>query len=250
MKNQQRAERKPRLTLREQYRQLAIRFLKQESTKILDIQTLLELIEMELDRSIKTDELIAAFNRKECGLEIVTQKKITWVIFHKLTPEAAVEKKPEPEKVPAKHTRKTARPEPVAEAQVPKPEKAPVKKPVNGRKKRTAKSEGTDAARKVSPAEFTLQAIRDLRKPPYKSIHTVFSGFNDAFRKYFPNLDPVKTVTELNENGVIVSKITRGGALLYIPGEPPKAKVKKVKKAKKAKIDKGEETLKKMGLTT
>jgi hypothetical protein len=247
MKNQQRAKKKPRLTLREQYRQLAIRLLKKERTKILDIQTLQELIELEIGRSMKKDELIAAFSRKDCGLEIVPQEKITWVIFHKPAAKAVVEKKPIPEKVPAKRVRKAARPESVAEVQAPKPEKALAKKPTNSRKKRTAKPKESEAG-KLSPAEFTLKAIQDLRKPPHKGIHTVYSDFNAGFRKYFPDLDPVQTVAELSEKGIVVNKLARGGALLYIPGESPKAKANKEKKAKKAKIDKGEEALKKMGL--
>jgi|GEM_PF-1145200 len=217
MKNQQRAKSKPRLTLREQYRQMAIRIIKKESTKILDIQTLKELIEMELDRTVKTDELIAAFKRKDCGLEITTQLKTTWVIFHKQAQTATEENSPETAKVPARRGRKPAKPK---------------------------ETEG----KKISPAEFTLQAIQDLRKPPHKGIHTVYSGFNAAFRKYFPDLDPVQTATELSEKGIVVNKLTRGGALLYIPGETPKAKTKKKKGTKKAKIDKGDEALKKMGL--
>jgi hypothetical protein len=243
MANKQRAKNKPLITLREQYRRLAIRFLKKERTKILDIQTLQELIEMELNRSMKKDELIAAFNRRDCGLEVTTQEKIIWVIFHKPAPKAEAEKDTQPSKVPAKRKRKPAKPEPIAEAQTPKQEKSPAKK--RGRKPVKPKENGEN---KLSPAEFSLQAIRDLRKPPHKGIHAVYSGFNAAFRKYFPGSDPVKTVTELSENGIIVSKITRGGALLYIPGETPEAKPKKEKKAKKPKSDKGEEALKKMGL--
>jgi hypothetical protein len=247
MKNQQRAKNKPRITLREQYRRLAVQFLKKERTKILDIQTLQELIELELDRSMKKDELIAAFNRKDCGLEVATQDKMIWVIFHKPAPKAVAEKNPKPEKVPAKRAMKTTKPEPVAKAQAPKPEKAPVKKPANGRKKKTAKLKETGEG-KLSPAEFTLKAIQDLRKPPHKGIHSVYSGFNKGFRKYFPDLDPVKTVAKLSENGIVINKITRGGALLYIPGETSETKPKKEKKAKKAKTDKGDEVLKKMGL--
>jgi hypothetical protein len=185
MENQQRAKKKPRLTLREQYRQLAIRLLKKERTKILDIQTLQELIEMELDRSIKTDELIAAFNRKDCGLEVTTQEKITWVIFHK--------------------------PANTEERKMPKPEKSKAKS------KKNPPAEFT----RLTPAKFTLKAIQTLRKPPHKGIHSVFSGFNAAFREYFPDLDPVQTVIELAEKEIIVSRRTRGGALLYIPEETP-----------------------------
>jgi len=203
MKNQQRA----RITLRERYRQLAILFLQKERTKILDIQTLQELIEMELGRPVKKDELIAAFERKDNGLEVATREEITWVIFHKPEKKTAERKAPKKAMAPAKPRKKAATPKEVE-------------------------------AKKFSPSEFTLRAIRDLRKPPHKGIHSVFSGFNAAFRIYFPDLDPVQTVIELAEKNIIVSKKTRGGALLYvpIPGKIPEEK------------DAGKEALKKMSL--
>ena len=40
-------------------------------------------------------------------------------------------------------------------------------------------------ANKLSEHEFVIRAIRKLRKPPYKGIHSVYSGFNKAFKDYF-----------------------------------------------------------------
>lgn len=75
----------------------------------------------------------------------------------------------------------------------------------------------------LTPEEFVLRAIETLRQPPYKSIHSVYSGFNEAFRKYFPNLDPVETTNELAEQGKIAIRPARGGVILYKPGEGPSA---------------------------
>lgn len=89
---------------------------------------------------------------------------------------------------------------------------------------------------KLTVEEFTKRAIEKLRKPPYKGIHTVISGFNGAFREYF-GADPVAATKALAEKGVIVSHPARHGAMLYLPGEAPKP------------VDKsGKEALAKLGL--
>lgn len=75
----------------------------------------------------------------------------------------------------------------------------------------------------LTPEEFVLRAIETLRQPPYKGVHSVYSGFNEAFRKYFPNLDPVETTNELAEQGKIAVRPARGGVILYKPGEGPSA---------------------------
>ena len=74
--------------------------------------------------------------------------------------------------------------------------------------------------KKVSEYEFVVKAIKKLRKPPYKGIHSVYSGFNQAFRDYFKG-DPVKTTTRLAEEGKIISRPVKGGALLFIPDDVP-----------------------------
>jgi hypothetical protein len=38
---------------------------------------------------------------------------------------------------------------------------------------------------KFSYEEFVRQAILKLRIGNYKGIHSVYSGFNEAFRKYY-----------------------------------------------------------------
>lgn len=67
----------------------------------------------------------------------------------------------------------------------------------------------------LTPEEFVLKAIERLRVPPYKGIHAVFSGFNDAFREYFPLLDPVDVTNQLANEGKIVIRPARGGVILY-----------------------------------
>jgi len=52
------------------------------------------------------------------------------------------------------------------------------------------------ATKKMTHLEFIQKAYETLRKPGrngvlYTGMHTVFTGFNEAFRKYF-DADPVK----------------------------------------------------------
>ena len=91
--------------------------------------------------------------------------------------------------------------------------------------------------KKLTTEEFALRAIEKLRKPEYAGIHAVYSGFNQAFRRYFPDLDPVVEMKKLAEEGKIQIRPARGGATLLRPD----AKIVKPD-------DQTEETLKKMGL--
>ena len=73
----------------------------------------------------------------------------------------------------------------------------------------------------LTPEEFVLKAIERLRTPPYKGIHTVFSGFNEAFREYFPLLDPIRFTNQLAQEGKVVIRPAKKGVLLYKAGEAP-----------------------------
>lgn len=77
--------------------------------------------------------------------------------------------------------------------------------------------------KKLSEHEFIIRAIRKLRKPPYKGIHSVYSGFNRAFKDYF-NENPVEATTRLAQEGKIVTRPVKGGVMLYIPEEAPAAR--------------------------
>lgn len=72
----------------------------------------------------------------------------------------------------------------------------------------------------LSEFEFIVKAIKKLRKPPYKGIHSVYSGFNQAFREYFDK-NPVEATTRLADEGKIVTRPARGGVMLYLPEEAP-----------------------------
>lgn len=87
---------------------------------------------------------------------------------------------------------------------------------------------------KLTQAAFVKKAIVSLRKPPYKGIHSVYSGFNEAFRTYF-NEDPVKWTNQLASEGAVEIRPARGGVMLYLPGEAPARST-------------GKDVLKKMGL--
>jgi hypothetical protein len=89
-----------------------------------------------------------------------------------------------------------------------------------------AYSEGISMAKegkpKLSEEEFVVRAIEKLRKPPYKGIHTVYSGFNQAFKEYF-GTNPVEMTQRLAEAGKIVVRPVRGGVMLYLPQDAPAA---------------------------
>ncbi|MCI0468904.1 MAG: hypothetical protein L0Y62_02430, partial [Nitrospirae bacterium] len=84
--------------------------------------------------------------------------------------------------------------------------------------------------------QFVKKAIVSLRKEGYKGIHTVYSGFNEAFKKYFEGEDPIKTTNQLADEGKIVIRPVKGGVMLYLPEDAPAARTR------------GEDALGKMGL--
>lgn len=87
---------------------------------------------------------------------------------------------------------------------------------------------------KLSVEEFVHLAIKSLRIGDFKGIHSVYSGFNEAFKKYFGQ-DPVQATNRLAEEKKIEIRPIKGGVLLYLPGEAPAQ-------------SRGDEALKKMGL--
>ena len=89
---------------------------------------------------------------------------------------------------------------------------------------------------KLSHEEFVKKAIVSLRKEGYKGIHTVYSGFNDAFKKYFEGENPIDATNKLAQEGKIVIRPVKGGVMLYLPEDSP------------AGASSAGEALKKMGL--
>jgi hypothetical protein len=76
---------------------------------------------------------------------------------------------------------------------------------------------------KLSHEEFVKRAIVSLRKEGYKGIHTVYSGFNDAFKKYFEGESPIDATNRLAQEGQIVIRPVKGGVMLYLAEESPAA---------------------------
>lgn len=68
---------------------------------------------------------------------------------------------------------------------------------------------------RMSQRDFVLNAIKRLRLKDAKGIHVVYSGFNEAFRKYFEGADPVVTLKELEEDGVVAMRPAKGGPIVY-----------------------------------
>ncbi len=90
---------------------------------------------------------------------------------------------------------------------------------------------------RLNHEEFVKKAIVSLRKEGFKGIHTVYSGFNDAFKKYYDGENPIEATTRLGKDGKIVLRPVKGGMMLYLPENAPAAAGRSA-----------EETLKKMGL--
>jgi len=77
----------------------------------------------------------------------------------------------------------------------------------------------------LSEEEFVTEGIKNLRKEPYRGIHSVFSGFNEAFRKHF-NKDPIEFTSKMVSAGKLdIIPVKSGkGVMLYLPGEGPRGK--------------------------
>ena len=88
---------------------------------------------------------------------------------------------------------------------------------------------------KLTHEAFIRKAVVSLRKEGFKGIHTVYSGFNEAFKKYFSGDDPVEVTNALAREGKITIRPVKGGVMLYLPEDAPGA-------------SNADQTLKKMGL--
>ncbi len=77
---------------------------------------------------------------------------------------------------------------------------------------------------KLSHEEFVKKAITSLRKDGFKGIHTVYSGFNEAFKKYFEGENPIEVTNRLAQEGKIVIRPVKGGVMLYLPEDAPASK--------------------------
>jgi len=75
----------------------------------------------------------------------------------------------------------------------------------------------------ISEEEFVYRAIKRLRKPPYRGIHSVFSGFNQAYKEHFGK-NPIEMTQKLAGEGKIVTRPVKGGVMLYLPRMHPSRK--------------------------
>lgn len=84
-------------------------------------------------------------------------------------------------------------------------------------------------AQKVSSEQqaFVLLAIDTLKGEGKEGIHTVFSGFNEAFRAHFAGVDPVKVVDLLVKQGVLEGHPSKKGYTMYPKGKMPTQASKK-----------------------
>lgn len=71
----------------------------------------------------------------------------------------------------------------------------------------------------LTEEEFVHRAIKKLRGK-YKGIHSVYSGFNKAFRKYF-GTNPVEATQRLAQESKISIRPVKGGVILYLPEDTP-----------------------------
>jgi hypothetical protein len=74
---------------------------------------------------------------------------------------------------------------------------------------------------RIGHEEFVRLAIAKLRLENYKGIHSVYSGFNEAFKTYFEGVNPIEVTGRLADEGKITLRPVKGGVMLYLPGEGP-----------------------------
>ena len=72
---------------------------------------------------------------------------------------------------------------------------------------------------KLTEEEFVRKAVKKLRGK-YKGIHTVYSGFNTAFKEYF-GTNPVEATQRLVSEGKINIRPVKGGVMIYLPEDAP-----------------------------
>jgi hypothetical protein len=89
---------------------------------------------------------------------------------------------------------------------------------------------------RLTHEEFVKKAVVSLRKEGYKGIHSVYSGFNTAFKKYFEGENPIDVTNELAREGKIAIRPAKGGVMIYLSEDAPASR------------DTADEVLRKMGI--
>ena len=97
---------------------------------------------------------------------------------------------------------------------------------------------GTIETTRLAHLDFIKAAIQARPNPEKgKGIHTVFSGFNDAFKAYYgleagDTAAVIAIVDELVNKGKIAKRFARGGVILYLPVDAPQERPSRDQKAK------------------
>lgn len=66
----------------------------------------------------------------------------------------------------------------------------------------------------------TLEAAKTGKYAGVKGVHSVYDGVNAELKRL--GLDPIRTVSQLVELGVVEGHLTKGGFRIYVKGEQPK----------------------------
>lgn len=69
--------------------------------------------------------------------------------------------------------------------------------------------------KKIPPEEFVIESILNSRRAIYEGIHSIYSGFNEAFKKNYGE-DPTNTLQKLESEGKIKIKKYKTGLVLFI----------------------------------
>lgn len=85
---------------------------------------------------------------------------------------------------------------------------------------------------KITRSEFILKAIELGRQGNRKGLHSVHSGLEAAFIRYFgQKANFIKTVRQLEKESQVTLRSTKGGLMLYKPSEAPKVTPTRQEKA-------------------
>lgn len=83
---------------------------------------------------------------------------------------------------------------------------------------------GKGEEKRLTHEEFIFRAIRKLPKPPYVGLHVRYSGFPEAWAKYFGNVDYNPIIDKMIADGKLTHRLSKGGITVYIPGTDPREK--------------------------
>jgi hypothetical protein len=90
---------------------------------------------------------------------------------------------------------------------------------------------------KVTQRTFVIEYIR-ANKGKYPGVHAVYGGLNSAFRKQFPDADPIAVIDRLRENKVLMGS-RKDRRYLLVTADMPTLPGKVKKTASKSKADIG-----------